>query len=271
MQKKVVLITGATDGIGKQTALDLAAMSATVIVHGRTAQRARDAAQEIQRRTGNKNVDSVYADFSSLSDVRHLAADVKAKCKRLHVLINNAGVYMKERRTTNDGFEMTFAVNHLAPFLLTNLLLDLLKHSTPARIINLSSIAHTRAKLEFDNLQGEKQFDAYGAYALSKLGNVLFTNELAERLNGTNVTVNAVHPGVITTKLLRAGFSISGSSVGEGAETSVYLASSPLVENVTGKYFVKKSEENSSAIAQDSQLRKKFWEVSCLLVGLSQP
>jgi len=265
---KTVLITGATDGIGKQTALELASRGAHVILHGRNADRGHDTVKQIRQITDNANVEFVKADFSSLKNVRALADQIQKKHSALHVLINNAGVYMNERRLSKDGFEMTFAVNHLAPFLLTNLLLDLLARSSPSRIINISSISHKRAQLDFDNLRGEKYFDAYGAYALSKLANVLFTAELATRLKDSRVTVNSVHPGVITTKLLYAGFGTNGSPVEEGAETPVYLATSREVENISGKYFARKREEEPSPLAHDAELRKKFWNVNARFVDL---
>ena len=265
MKDKIVLVTGATDGIGKQTALELAQLGARVLAHGRSAERCRAVVEEIKQRTGNE-ADYLVADFASLQQVRAMAAEVKAKHDRLRVLVHNAGVLMRERRLTGDGLETTFAVNHLAPFLLTHLLLDLLKASAPARIVVVSSGTHQSAKVDFGNLQGEKRYDGYAAYALSKLGNVLFAYELAERLAGTGVTVNCLHPGVIATKLLRAGWGGRGNGLAEGAETLVYLASSPEVENVTGKYFVRKRETPSSPASHDEKLRKEFWKVSERLV-----
>ncbi|HXG37384.1 MAG TPA: SDR family oxidoreductase [Bacteroidota bacterium] len=267
---KTILITGSTDGIGKETALELAAMGHKVIVHGRSSQRAEDAANDIRKKSGNATIETVVADFTSLRQVRAMAADVIKRFPRLDVLINNAGVYMKERTLTEDGYETTFQVNHLAHFLLTHLLLDLLKQSAPSRIINVSSMAHNNAKLSFDNLQGEKRYGGYGAYACSKLENILFTYELAERLEGTGVTVNCLHPGVIATKLLRAGFGgFGGSGVKKGAETIVFLATSPKGATVTGKYFVNKEVADSSLASHDRSLRKALWELSERLVGIS--
>ncbi len=267
MKDKVILITGSTDGIGRQAALELAAMGATVLVHGRHEGRGRYAIEEIRKATGNQKVELVIADFSSMEQVRRLAADVNKRCGALHVLINNAGVFMNERRLTIDGLETTFAVNHLAPFLLTNLLLDLLKKSAPARVITVSSVAHTRGKLDFENLQAEKTFGGYSSYALSKLANVLFTYELGELLAGTGITANCLHPGVVGTKLLRAGFNITGASTADGAETLIYLATSPDVDGVTGKYFSEKREAPSAPITHDGTLRRKMWEVSAKLTG----
>jgi NAD(P)-dependent dehydrogenase (short-subunit alcohol dehydrogenase family) len=268
MNGKVILITGSTDGIGKQTALQLARLGATVLLHGRNHERGLSALYEIRSQTGNKNNDFFIADLSSLNQVRRLAEEVQQKYERLDVLINNAGVFMNERILTEDGLETTFAVNHLSHFLLTLLLLDTLKKSAPSRIINVSSIAQRNATVDFDNLLGEKRFGGYEAYALSKLANVLFTNELAKRLEGTGVTVNSLHPGVITTKLLSTGFNIAGASLEEGAATSVYLARSPDVAGVSGKYFISKRESAPSKFAENPEFRRAFWEASEKLVGI---
>jgi retinol dehydrogenase-14 len=202
------------------------------------------------------------ADFSSLQQVRELAEEIKESEERLDVLVNNAGLYEDSRQITQDGLEMTFQVNHLAPFLLTLLLLDLLFKSTPSRIVNVASTTHQSARVDFENLQGEKYYDGYSAYALSKLGNILFTYELARRLEGKGVTVNSLHPGSINTKLLHAGFSSGGSNVSYGAQTPVYLATSPEVEGVTGKYFRHERETDSSSLSYDRDLQEKFWKVS---------
>lgn len=268
MQDKIILITGSTDGIGRQAALELAALGSRVIVHGRDASRGKTVVEEIKTATGNQKVDLVTADLSSQKQVRQLAAEVTRRYDHLHVLINNAGVFMNERQVTEDGLETTFAVNHLAPFLLTNLLLDLLKKSAPSRIITVSSVAHTRGRIDFDNLQAEKKFGGYSAYALSKLANVLFTYELAHQLAGSGITAICLHPGVIGTKLLRNGFNISGDSPADGAETLVYLASSPDVERVTGKYFQDKLDTPSSEETYNQELREKLWRISKKLTGL---
>lgn len=268
MKGKTVLITGSTDGIGKQTALELSRLGATVLLHGRSRERGLSALYEVRSQTGNENNDLFTADLSSLGEVRRLAEEVRHKYDRLDVLINNAGVFMNKRILTVDGLETTFAVNHLSHFLLTVLLLDTLKKSAPSRIINVSSIAQRNAAVDFDNLQGEIRFGGYEAYALSKLANVLFTYELAERLEGTGVTANSLHPGVITTKLLSAGFNMSGASLEEGAATSVYLASSPEVQGISGKYFIDKRESSPSLLAEDDQLRKAFWEISEKMAGV---
>ncbi len=267
MNEKTILITGSTDGIGKQTALELSRMGARVLLHGRSDERGEAVLNEIRAASGNRSLDLCIADLCSMQQVRQLAAEIQKKHGALHVLINNAGVLMNERQLTEDGLEMTFAVNHLSHFLLTHLLLDMMTRSAPARIINVSSMVHQGARLD---LQGERHFSGYGAYSISKLANILFAYELAERLKGTGVTANALHPGVIGTKMLHRGFgAVGGSHLAEGAETSVYLATSPEVEGVSGKYFVRKREMESSAQTHDKALRRRFWEVSERLARLT--
>jgi NAD(P)-dependent dehydrogenase (short-subunit alcohol dehydrogenase family) len=200
--------------------------------------------------------------------VRKLAADLCAKYAKIDILINNAGVFMNDRVVTSEGNEMTFAVNHLAPFLLTNLLLKPLAAAGRARIVTVSSVAHQRGRIEFDNLQGEKRFTGYDAYARSKLANILFANELAERVRGIGAVSNTLHPGVVGTKLLRTGFSnMTGAPLKEGASTPLFLASAAEVEGVTGKYFVKQTEEPPAPAVHDLELRKKLWDVSARLCG----
>ena len=267
MKEKIVLITGSTDGIGKQTAMDLARMGATVLVHGRDAERCRGAVSDIVGHTENREVFAVTADLGSLEQIRKLPDQIHARWDRIDVLINNAGVYEKTNRLTKDGFEMTFGVNHLAGFCLTGLLLDLMKKAAGGRIINVSSMVHA-GSIDFENLQGEKGFSGSEAYSVSKLCNILFTYELAERLQPSGITVNCLHPGVINTKLLRAAWS-GGSPVTEGSKTSVFLASSPEVEGVTGKYFVNKRDTRSSAVSYDPRIRKKLWDLSEKMTGIS--
>lgn len=267
MINRTVLITGATDGIGKQTAIELAKLGYRVIIHGRNKECVQQTANEIQHTTNNTQLSSLVCDLSSLHAVRNLAEEIKSNYDRLDILINNAGVYMKHRVLTEDGYETTFAVNHLSHFLLTNLLLDTINKSDNGRIINISSVAHLRANLDFENLKAEKYFDGYGAYSLSKLANLLFTKELFYKLEN-NITVNALHPGVITTKLLRIGFNTDGASVKKGAETSVYLATSKEVRNISGEYFSDKQKARYNRIADDPRITKKFWDVSTALVGL---
>lgn len=264
----IILITGATDGIGKQTALELARMGHNVLIHGRSAARVENVIQEVQRTSKNPRIDGLVADFTSLDAVSGLAAQVRKRYDRLDILINNAGVFMKERVLTPDGHETTFAVNHLAHFLLTNLLLDLIRASAPARIITVSSGTHRSGQIAWDNLQGERDYSGYEAYARSKLANVLFAYELARRLQGTRVTSNALHPGVIRTKLLNAGWGGGGDNLSRGAETIVYAATAPELETVTGRFFDNRRETASSPAARDEKLQRELWQVSAQLVGL---
>jgi len=279
MQGKICLITGGTNGIGKATAQALAQMGATVVIVGRNAPKTAQLVEGTRAASGNKNVDSLLADLSSLQEVRRLANEFKSKYSHLHVLLNNAGGFFLRRQLSVDGIEMTFALNHLASFLLTNLLLDTLKASAPARIINVSSKAHTSGKIEFDNLQGERNFSPR-VYDNSKLANILFTMELARRLEGTGVTVNALHPGFVATgfaknngKVIAALVSIFSPLVArspaKGAETSIYLASSPRVEGITGKYFYDSHVIPAAPQATDMVVARKLWDVSAEMVHLA--
>jgi NAD(P)-dependent dehydrogenase (short-subunit alcohol dehydrogenase family) len=278
MNGKICLVTGATNGIGKATARALAQMGATVVIVGRNAQKTSQVVEEIRAASGNKNVDSLLADLSSQQEVRRLANEFKSKYSHLHVLLNNAGAVFMQRQLSVDGIEMTFALNHLAYFLLTNLLLDTIKASAPARIINVSSGAHTSGKIEFDNLQGERDYSPR-AYGNSKLANILFTMELARRLEGTGVTVNALHPGFVATgfaknngKVIAALVSIFAPLVArspaKGAETSLYLASSPSVVGLTGKYFHDSHVIPAAPQATDMVVARKLWDVSAEMVHL---
>jgi len=261
IKEKIVLVTGSTDGIGKQTAFELAEMGAKVIIHGRDSIRTKSVYEEIKNKTGNNSIDYFIADFSSLKEVKTLSHDIHRKYKKLDVLLNNAGVFETERVLSKDGFEQTFAVNHLPHFLLTALLLDLIKKLDYGRIINVASTTHA-SELDFDNLQGEKYYDGCTAYSYSKLCNIIFTYYLSQKLSGTNITTNCLHPGVIGTKLLRAGWGIGGGSLKEGCRTSVYLATSPEVENISGKYFVNSRQADSSTISYDKQVQKRLWDLS---------
>ncbi len=263
MENKKVLVTGGTDGIGRETALQLARMGARVLVHGRDKEKSTQVIADIYRETGNEKVGLYLADFSSLADVKRMAEDIKQEQTELHVLVNNAGNFYKERILSSDGIEMTLTVNYLAPFLLTMLLLDMLKASAPARIVNVASSSHNSIKsVDFENLQGETNYDRFTAYSLSKLGNVLFTQSLADKLEGTGVTANALHPGVVDTKLLRKSYHMDGLSIEKGAQTSVYLASSPALEDVSGKYFISMQECPASDLSQDKDLQGAFWKLS---------
>lgn len=273
MQGRVCLITGGSSGIGRETALALAAKGARVGIVVRDQNRGNDALAEIKVQTGNDQLDLFLADLGSQQSIRTLAEEVKGRYNRLHVLVNNAGGVFP-RSETVDGIERTFAVNHLAYFLLTDLLLDLIKASAPARIVNVSSGAHTGGKINFDDIQGQKKYTSFRAYSQSKLANVLFTYELARRLRGTGVTVNALHPGVVATKF-GTEFGPARFALGlvrrflktpeQGAATSIYLASSPEVEGVTGKYFIDSKPARSSKISYDSQTAARLWQVSAEL------
>jgi NAD(P)-dependent dehydrogenase (short-subunit alcohol dehydrogenase family) len=280
MSGKICLVTGATNGIGKAAAQALAQMGATVVIVGRNAPKTAKLVEEIRATSGNQNVDFLLADLSSQQEVRRLAEEFKSKYSHLHVLLNNAGGTFTTRQLSVDGIEMTFALNHLAYFLLTNLLLDTLKASVPARIINVSSDAHSGGKIEFDNLQGERSYSSFGPYGNSKLANILFTTELACRLEGTGVTVNALHPGLTSTgfgknnpgllmKIMGVVIPLVGRSPEKGAETSIYLASSPEVQGITGKYFVDCKVTQPAPQAADSATARKLWDVSAEMVQLA--
>lgn len=218
--------------------------------------------------TCNGKVSLYLADFASFADVKQLAEDIRRENNTLHVLVNNAGNFYKERQLTEAGLEMTFTVNYLAPFLLTLLLLDLIKASAPARIVNVASSSHKMIKkIDFDNLQGEKGYDPFEAYSLSKLGNVLFSLALAQRLSGSGVTVNSLHPGMVVTNLQKKSYALDGISAEEGASTSVMLASSMELASTTGKYFKDGMEKRPSDLALDQALQSRLWQVSEALVG----
>ena len=238
-------------------------MGAKVLLHGRDPEKGRRVYEEIARTTGIDQLDLFIADLASQRQVHKLAAEVVERHERLHVLINNAGTFQAERRLTEDGLETSFVVNYLAPFLLTHELLRLLEKSSPSRIINVASIAHLNAKVDWNNLQGERWYDGFEAYALSKLGIVLLTYKIAERLKGSAVTANCLHPGVIKTKLLRAGFGdYPGSPPEKGARTSIYLASSPDVKGISGEYFVECRPAKSSPLSYNRDLQERFWELA---------
>lgn len=263
---QTILVTGSTDGIGKATAMALAQRGCEVIVHGRNDRRARSVQGELADATGNSNIRAVSADFSSLAQVRALAAELGDLAK-LDVLINNAAIATNRRELTEDGFESTFGINHLAPFLLTNLLLDKLRASAPARIVNVSSGAHASGRINPADLQMERGFDGWEAYCNSKLANALFTCELTRRLDPELVTANFLHPGVISTKLLHVNFS-GGAPVDSGAETPVHLALSPQVAGVTGQYFVNCRTAAPAAAVEDRSLASELWRVSAELTEL---
>lgn len=267
MNGKICLVTGATDGIGKVTALALAKMGATVVGVGRDPNKAERVQAEAHNLPGT--LEMMTADFSSQDEISDFAAAFLRKYDSLHVLVNNAGAIIPDYRETVDGIEMTFAVNHLSMFLLTNLLLETIIASAPARIVNVASSVHEGESIDFDDLGNKKNFSLWTAYGRSKLANILFTYELARRLEGTNVTVNALHPGYIATNLApAAGLKMSPPlSPEQGAETQIWLASSPDVEGVTGKYFSRKREAKSSPETHDAKVAKRLWDVSAEMVG----
>jgi NAD(P)-dependent dehydrogenase (short-subunit alcohol dehydrogenase family) len=277
MEGKVCVVTGATSGIGKAAATALARLGAQVVLVGRDQGRAEAAAAEIGA-IGPVPPKVEIADLASMEQVRALAGRL-ASLERLDVLINNAGLVLGERRVTKDGFEHVFAVNHLAPFLLTNLLLPKLAGSAPARVVTVTSDAHSAAKLDLDDPSLEHGWDSWRSYANSKLANILFTRELARRLDGTGVTANCAHPGVVRTgfgregkPLLRLGTTIARPfflSPERGADTIVYLASSPDVAGETGGYYVKRQRREPSAAARDDAAARKLWEISEQMTGLT--
>lgn len=277
MKGKTVLVTGANQGIGKATAIALAEQGADVVLLSRNPGKGRAALAEVQAASRGGKAELLVADFSSLADVRRAAAEFRSKHGRLDVLVNNAGLIVPERHVTGDGIEETFQVNHLAPFLLTNELLDLLKASAPARIVNVSSEAHRHARMNWQDLQFDRtRYKAFRAYGQSKLANILFTYELARRLEGTGVTANALHPGVVASGF---GQTYSGAlsfvikfakpfmlTNEQGARTSVYAASSPEVEGVTGKYFAKCHPVRSNAVSYDEASQRKLWSLSIEMI-----
>ena len=266
VEDQVVLVTGSTDGIGRRTAHDLARMGATVLLHGRSQERGEATLREIRDATGNDKLEYYLADFSSLAEVRSLADEVQANHDALDVLINNAGVGVGRRGETRrdlsrDGYELRFAVNHLAPYLLTRLLLPSLRRAAPSRIVNVASGA--QSPIDFDDVMLERNYDGLRAYSQSKLAMVMFTFDLAEELEGENITVNCLHPGsLLDTKMVRETFGRPMGDVQSGADAVIYLATSPKVEGVTGKYFDEKREARANGQAYDGEARKTLRQLS---------
>jgi len=279
MDGKTCLITGATSGIGREMALGLALRGARVIIVGRSPERSAATVRALTARTGNSRIECLIADLSSQASIRELARTVVATYDRLDVLLNNAGGLYMKRATTVDGLEMTFALDHLAYFLLTNLLLPLLRNSAPARVVSTSSGAHTRGRINLDDLQGARKYGGWKAYAQAKLANIIFTYELSRKLSGSEVTANCFHPGLVAsgfaqnngglialaTRLIRP-FTISAP---EGAKTGLYLASSPEVEQISGHYFVKEKPRRSNARSYDRAVAARLWDRSAELTGLT--
>ncbi len=261
--QKTILVTGSTDGIGYETAKVLLKKGELVIIHGRNKGKAEEIREKLLSSLGKDiSVETVAGDLSSLIQVREMAEELRKNFAQIDVLINNAGIFSPTLVVSRNGFELTFQVNYLSHFLLTLLLLDKIPDET-GRIINVSSMAHSSQAPNFENFLGRGSYDPYLAYSDSKLANILFTYKLSRELSSRKITVNALHPGVIATKLLAAGWGVAfGGSVGKGAETSVFLATAESVRNVTGKYFVNKAESTSSAVSYDVPLQEKLWDFS---------
>jgi len=272
MNGKVCLVTGATDGIGKVSARVLAELGAKVIIVGRNPEKSAIVLAELRSISGNENIDLLMADLAVMQEVRDLAEQVISRYDRIDVLLNNAGGYFTKHEITSDGLEMTFALNHMSYFLLTNKLMELLKYSAPARIVNVSSDAHYGVDMEFENLNGEQEYKAWKAYQKSKLANVLFTYELLKKVPG-NITVNCLHPGFVATNfghnnggfvgpLLKIAQRVSAIDPEEGAKTSIFLCSAPEVKGVSGKYFYKCQPKTSSRESRNMDTGKRLWQIS---------
>ena len=273
MEGKLCLITGATDGIGKETAKSLAGFNARLILVGRDQNKGESVRNELMVQTGNDQIDIMTADLSNMNAIQKLSVEIHQKYNKLNVLINNAGAFFSKREITDDGFEKTFALNHLGYFLLTKLLLDLIKKGKNPRIINVASGAHIGATLDFDNLQGKNDYSGWAAYKRSKLMNIMFTYKLAELLKDTPITVNTLHPGFVRTRFgdnntgivgigLNLAKKIGAISIKKGAETSVFLATSPTVKGVSGKYFVKCKPEKSSSLSYNKSDIDRLWRTT---------
>lgn len=261
LKNKTILLTGATDGIGKQAAFMLAQNNAILLIHGKNPEKGNEIKDEIINKTQNKNVHYFNADFTSLSEIKILSEQIHKQFSHIDVLVNNAGIYESKKIILKNGFEKNFMVNYLAGFSLTIKLLDLLKKSPDARIINVSSMIHADS-IDFKNLNAEIFYSGDNAYSLTKLCNILFTYELNDILANEKITVNAMHPGVINTKLLRAGWGAIGSSPEDGAKRIFYLASYKKIANVSGKYFMNDKPTKSAKISYDKNIRKKLWDLS---------
>jgi NAD(P)-dependent dehydrogenase (short-subunit alcohol dehydrogenase family) len=278
MKDKVCVITGATDGIGKEAAYSLALQGAKLLIHGRDPHKGAGAVAELKARSRNPAIEFLQADFGSLAEVRRLAAAVLARTAHVDVLINNAGAMFVNRDLSKEGYELTFAVNHLAPFLLSHLLLNHLKSASTARIVTTASLAHRGATLDFADLQSTHQYSAMGAYGRSKLANILFTHTLAKRLAGTPVTATCLHPGFVRTSIARDLGAIPRSLFGllswfirspqKGAQTLVYLAGSAEVQGASGGYYFDCKLTQPAPAAQDDRVAEQLWQVSEKLVGI---
>jgi NAD(P)-dependent dehydrogenase (short-subunit alcohol dehydrogenase family) len=264
MAQPVILVTGSTDGIGKATAAELLSHGAAVIIHGKREKQVQLAQRELARMSGGERPDTLTADFSDMDEIRRMAADLFSRYSSLNVLINNAGTYQKSRRLTEQGIELTFAVNYLAPFLLTGLLLPLLRKGTPARIVTVASSAHEDVdRIDWNDLPAWYHYRAWDAYSLSKFADITFTYMLARKIAGTGVTANCLHPGVTNTRLLRVSFpGLTGISPEDGAQTSVYLALSPRIATVSGRYFDEKKAVPSSKLTRNRTVQERLWKLA---------
>jgi NAD(P)-dependent dehydrogenase (short-subunit alcohol dehydrogenase family) len=275
LDEQTVLVTGSTDGLGRALARELAGRGATVLLHGRSSERLEDSLRELREATGSVRLRGYLADFASLDEVRRLAGEVKRDVGRLEVLVNNAGIGAGKdgaREESADGLELRFAVNYLAPFLLTSLLLPLLVRSIPARIVNVASAG--QAPIDFDDVMLERGYDGGRAYAQSKLAQIMFTFELAERLRGDDegVTVNALHPAsLMNTKIVYESFGYTMSTVEDGVEATLRLAVSPDLDGISGRYFDRLREARAHEQAYDPEARRRLWRLSEQLAGLGSP
>ncbi|MCK5836804.1 MAG: SDR family NAD(P)-dependent oxidoreductase [Desulfobacula sp.] len=261
LKNKIILLTGATDGIGKHTAFMMAQNGAVLLLHGKNFEKGDKIRHEIIKKTQNKNVYYFNADFRSFTAINKLSSEIHKQFSHIDILINNAGIYENKKIILKNGFEKNFMVNYLASFFLTIKFLDLLKNAPDARIINVSSMVHADS-IDFENLNGEKFYSGNNAYSLTKLCNILFTYELDDRLKNKKITVNALHPGVINTKLLKKGWGAIGSSPTDGAKRIFYLADASKSASVSGKYFMNDNSVKSTEISFDKNIRKKLWDLS---------
>ena len=275
MKEKIAIITGSTSGIGEETAKALAREGMRLVLPVRNMAKGEALREEIHQLTGDGRVDLHECDLSSMDSIRAFAREFNDKYDRLDVLINNAGIWEMKRNETPDGIEKTFAINHLAPFLMTNLLLDKLKASAPSRIITVSSMAHKAARIHFDDLEGKRNWSWMGSYAQSKLANVFFTRHLSRKLEGTGVVANCLHPGVVAThlfdkmpKFMHAPMKLVMISPKEGAKTSIYLATAPEAQHFSGKYLAKKEIRKTSSYTHNKEVAEKLWKVSKQYTGL---
>lgn len=279
MRTKTVVVTGATDGVGKEAATRIAEAGATLLLVGRNPDKGRAVVERMRRQAGNPAISFLCADLARLDEVRRVGREIRDRCGRLDVLLNNVGAIFMRRRESADGIEMTWALNHLGYFLLTHELLDLVKASAPARIVNVASAAHRGGAIDFDDLEGRRAYSGRRAYAQSKLANILFTYELARRLEGSGVTANALHPGFVRTRfgsgnglpvrlIIAAAMRVSGISVAEGGKTSVYLATSTEVDGASGGYYEACAPARSSAASRDESVARRLWQVSAERVGV---